>query len=137
MAQVSIGQVENLEELASGLLSVCEALESSCREQVSVAESKCGEAREVAQNSESMLESATFVFAYIDNWRRCAAPCKDLFGLFELRVAFCMNEDDAGALVSGGIGKFKGIEKPNRAVFVNRMTNESIWFRPYIQEDPQ
>ena len=79
----------------------------------------------------------TFVFAFIDNWRRCAGPCKDLFGLFELRVAFCMNEDDAGALVSGGIGKFKGIEKPNRAVFINRMTNESIWFRPYIQKEPQ
>jgi len=77
----------------------------------------------------------TFVFAFIDNWRRCAGPCRDLFSLFELRVAFCMNEDDAGALVSGGIGKFKGIEKPNRAVFVNRMTNENIWFRPYIQED--
>jgi hypothetical protein len=74
----------------------------------------------------------TFVFAFIDNWRRCAGPCKDLFGLFELRVAFCMNEDDAGALVSGGIGKFKGIEKPNRAVFINRMTNELLWFRPYI-----
>ena len=34
--------------------------------------------------------------------------------------------------VSGGIGKFKGIEKPNRAVFVNRMTNEIYWLRPYI-----
>lgn len=76
----------------------------------------------------------TFVFAFIDNWRRCAGSCKELFGLFELRVAFCMNEDDAGALLSGGIGKFKGIEKPNRAVFVNRMTNEIAWFRPYIQE---
>jgi hypothetical protein len=54
-----------------------------------------------------------------------------LLNLFELRVAFCMNEDDAGALVSGGIGKFKRIEKPNRAVFVNRMTNEIHWFRPY------
>jgi DNA segregation ATPase FtsK/SpoIIIE, S-DNA-T family len=74
----------------------------------------------------------TVVFAFIDNWRRCAALCKDLFNLFELRVAFCMNEDDAGALVSGGIGKFKGIEKPNRAVFVNRMMNEIHWFRPYI-----
>lgn len=74
----------------------------------------------------------TFVFAFVDNWRRCAAPCKDLFALFELRVAFCMNEDDAGALVSGGIGKFKGIENPNRAVFVNRMTNEIHWFRPYV-----
>ena len=79
----------------------------------------------------------TFVFAFIDNWRRCAGPCKDLFGLFEIRVAFCMNEDDAGALVSGGIGQLKGIEKPNRAVFVNRMTNEKIWFRPYIQENQQ
>ena len=74
----------------------------------------------------------TFVFAFIDNWRRCAGPCKDLFNFFELRVAFCMNEDDAGALVSGSAGKFKGIEKGNRAAFVNRMTNESVWFRPYI-----
>jgi hypothetical protein len=74
----------------------------------------------------------SFVFVFIDNWRRCAASCKDLFNLFELRVAFCMNEDDAGALLSGGIGKFKGIEKPNRAVFSNRMTNEINWFRPYI-----
>ncbi len=77
-------------------------------------------------------QKGTFVFVFVDNWRRCAAPCKDLFNLFELRVAFCMNEDDAGALVSGGIGKFKGIEKPNRAVFVNRMTNEIHWFRPYM-----
>jgi len=58
MPQVSIGQVENLEELAHGLLSVREALESSCREQDAVAESKCEEAREETQNSESMLECA-------------------------------------------------------------------------------
>lgn len=56
MAQVSIGQVENLEDLVRGLLSVREALESACREQIAVAESKCGEAREEAQNSESLLE---------------------------------------------------------------------------------
>lgn len=55
-----------------------------------------------------------------------------LFNFYELRVAFCMNEDDAGTLVSGGIGKFKGIEKPNRDVFVNRMTNENYWFRPFV-----
>jgi len=82
--------------------------------------------------AENGPRNGTFVFVFIDNWRRCALPCKDLLNLFELRVAFCMNEDDAGALVSGGIGKFKGIEKPNRAVFVNRMTNEIHWFRPYI-----
>ena len=58
MAQVSIGQVENLEDLVRGLLSVREALESACREQVAFAERKCGEAREEAQISQSMLESA-------------------------------------------------------------------------------
>jgi hypothetical protein len=75
-----------------------------------------------------------FVFAFVDRWLRCASTCKDIFSFFELRVAYCMNEDDAGSLVSGGIGKFKGIEKPNRAVFVNRMTNDTAWFRPYVQE---
>lgn len=58
MAQVSIGQVENLEDLVRGLLSVLEALKSSCREQIAAAEQKCEEAREETQNSESMLESA-------------------------------------------------------------------------------
>lgn len=88
--------------------------------------------------AEEGSRKGTFVFAFIEKWHRCAVPCKDLFSFFELRVAFCMNEDDAGgALVSGGIGKFKGIEKPNRAVFVNRMTNESVWFRPYIQRSQE
>jgi len=76
----------------------------------------------------------TFVFAFVERWQRCASVCKDLFSFFELRVAYCMNEDDAGSLVSGGIGKFKGIERPNRAVFVNKMTNDIAWFRPYVQE---
>ena len=58
MAQVSVGQVENLEDLLRGMLSVSEALESACREQIAVAESKYEEAREEAQQSESMLESA-------------------------------------------------------------------------------
>ncbi|WP_028315145.1 FtsK/SpoIIIE domain-containing protein [Desulfatibacillum aliphaticivorans] len=84
------------------------------------------------QIAEEGSRKGTFVFAFMDNWRRCSSSCKDLLNLFELRVAFCMNEDDAGQLVSGSIGKFKGIEKPNRAVFVNRMTNEISWFRPYI-----
>lgn len=74
-----------------------------------------------------------FVFAFVDRWQRCASACKDLFSFFELRVAYCTNEDDAGSLVIGGIGKFKGIEKPNRAVFVNKMTHDITWFRPYVQ----
>jgi hypothetical protein len=51
MAQVSIGQVENLEDLVRGLQSVREALETACREQIAVAQQKCAEAREEAQNS--------------------------------------------------------------------------------------
>ena len=58
MAQVSIGRVENLEELVHRLLSVRESLESSCREQIAVAESKCGEAREEVKCSGNMLERA-------------------------------------------------------------------------------
>jgi len=58
MAQVSIGQVENLEDLVRGLQSVREALETSCREQIAVAEQKYKEAHEEAHHSESMLESA-------------------------------------------------------------------------------
>ncbi len=84
--------------------------------------------------AEDGSRKGTFIFLFIDNWKRCGLSCKDLFSYFEMRVAFCMNEDDAGTLVSGGIGKFKGLEKPNRAVFVNRMTNETTWFRPYIAE---
>ncbi len=73
-----------------------------------------------------------FVFAFVERWQRCASTCKDLLSCFELRLGYCMSEDDAGSMVSSGIGKFKGLEKPNRAVLVNRMTSETIWFRPYV-----
>jgi chemotaxis protein histidine kinase CheA len=58
MAQVSIGQVENLEELLQGLLSVRDQLESACREQINAAESKLCAAREEAETSGQMLELA-------------------------------------------------------------------------------
>lgn len=73
----------------------------------------------------------TFVFAFVESWQRFAAAGKDVLNQFDLRVAFCMNEDDASAFVSGGIGKLRGVEVANRAIFVNRMTNEKLWFRPY------
>ena len=74
----------------------------------------------------------TFVIAFADNWKRCNSSCKDLLGFFEMRVGFCMNEDDAGSFVSGAIGKFKGLETDNRAVFTDRLRNQISWFRPYI-----
>ena len=58
MAQVSVGQVENLEDLVRGLQSVREALESACREQIAAAENKYNETCEEAQLSEAMLEHA-------------------------------------------------------------------------------
>jgi hypothetical protein len=77
----------------------------------------------------------TFVIAFVDNWRRCNTSCKDLLGFFEIRVGFCMNEDDAGSFVSGAIGKFKGLETDNRAVFTDRLKNQISWFRPYINRE--
>jgi DNA segregation ATPase FtsK/SpoIIIE, S-DNA-T family len=77
----------------------------------------------------------TFVIAFADSWKRCNSSCKDLLGLFELRVGFCMNEDDAGSFVSGAIGKFKGLETDNRAVFTDRLKNRVSWFRPYINRE--
>lgn len=74
----------------------------------------------------------TFVIAFVDNWKRCNSLCKDLLGFFEMRIGFCMNEDDAGSFVSGTIGKFKGIETDNRAIFADRLKNKVNWFRPYI-----
>lgn len=58
MAQVSIGQVENLEELLQGLLSVREQLESACREQIGTAESTLCAAREEVATSGQMLDLA-------------------------------------------------------------------------------
>ena len=74
----------------------------------------------------------TFVIAFADNWKRCNSSCKDLLGFFEMRVGFCMNEDDANSFVHGAIGKFKGLETDNRAVFADRLKNQVGWFRPYV-----
>lgn len=59
MAQVSIGQVENLEDLIRGLESVREVLETACREQTAAVERQFSEAREETQNSERMFEEAS------------------------------------------------------------------------------
>lgn len=59
MPQVSVGQVENLEDLVRGLLSAREALESACREQVAAAERQSAAARDEAACSEGMLEEAS------------------------------------------------------------------------------
>ncbi|WP_262190943.1 hypothetical protein [Pseudomonas aeruginosa] len=58
MSQVSVGQVENLEDLVRDLQSVQEALGGACREQIFAAEEKYTEVCDEVKVSESMLESA-------------------------------------------------------------------------------
>jgi hypothetical protein len=58
MAQVSVGQIENLEDLIRGLESVREALDTACREEIEAATRRCAEAKEEVHKSESMLEQA-------------------------------------------------------------------------------
>lgn len=58
MAQVSIGQVENLEALARELTSLRDGVNAACLAQISLAEAKCTEAREEAQASALLLEEA-------------------------------------------------------------------------------
>ncbi len=78
----------------------------------------------------------SFTFAFTDNWRRCNTLCKELTPLFEQRIGFAMNEDDAGAFLSGGsLVKFKGLTADNRAAWADRTTSEVTTFRPFISED--
>lgn len=58
MAQVSIGKVENLEDLVRDLQSVREALEFSCHAQIAAVEHQCEDTRNESQCSENLLESA-------------------------------------------------------------------------------
>ena len=58
MAQVSVGQVENLEDLLRGLDSVRDALETACLEQIALANVKLIEAGVEAQDSGIMLDNA-------------------------------------------------------------------------------
>lgn len=76
--------------------------------------------------------SGCFVLAFVERWQRCASVCKDLFLSFDLRIAYRMGEEEAASFVSGGYGRFKGIERRGRAVFVNRASNDLVWFRPYV-----
>ena len=58
MSQVSVGEVENIEDLVRDLLSVQEALEVACREQILAAENKHIETCDEVQTSQSMLGDA-------------------------------------------------------------------------------
>lgn len=76
-------------------------------------------------------QQGLYVIAFTDSWRRTNSLFKEFLGCFELRIGFNMNEDDAGAMAFGTIGKLKGLEQGNKAFFVDRIKNEQVWFRPF------
>jgi len=61
MAQVSVGQVENLEDLVKGLETVQGALEAACMRQIAGAEAKSSEARVEMQHSRELLDNARVI----------------------------------------------------------------------------
>ena len=90
-----------------------------------------------SENFKKILETGsqngTYVIAFVDNWKRCTVLCREGLNYFDLRIAFSLNEDDAGSLVSGSIGKFKGLDKTDKALFIDRLNNQIELFRPYIE----
>lgn len=72
-----------------------------------------------------------FVIGFVDNWRRYASQARELLPYFELRIGFCLNEEDAGTLLNGNSSIFKGLEKSNRAVFADILKNRHSWMRPF------
>ena len=100
MAQVSIGQVENLEDLLRGLHTVREVLTTACHEQVGVAEQKSQEVREETQRSEGMLDSAiqqeqAAGQVVDDAWDACDRSHRTL-GSAESSLSTCLANTKAG-----------------------------------------
>jgi hypothetical protein len=80
---------------------------------------------------EESPQQGCWTVAFADNWGRIASSCKELLPSFQLRIGFCLNEDHAGALASGGFEKLKGADLPHRAFFVDQHQNLRFWFRPF------
>lgn len=77
----------------------------------------------------------TFVIAFSDNIKRSSSLCRDLLSFLDLRIGYSMNEDDAGSLVTGSIGKLRGLKKRNKAIFSDRRTGATNWFRPFVLQE--
>ncbi len=58
MPQVSVGQVESLEEAIACLQSAYDSMESACQAQIAAAEAKLTEAQQEADNSAQLLDAA-------------------------------------------------------------------------------
>jgi len=75
----------------------------------------------------------SFVLAFVENWRRFGKNCSVYVDNFELRIGFCLNEDDAGNLATGGYGeRMNGLQDPVKAFFANRQRSTITMFRPFV-----
>jgi energy-coupling factor transporter ATP-binding protein EcfA2 len=75
----------------------------------------------------------SYVLAFIENWRRFSRNCSVYVDNFELRLGFCLNEDDAGNLATGGYGeRMNGVQDPTKAFFANRQRSTITMFRPFV-----
>ena len=74
------------------------------------------------------------VVLFVENYHRFANSAKELFNLFDLRIGFGLDEDEAGSLVSSGsIAKLKGLQGLTKAVFVDRTKGGVAQFvRPFV-----
>ncbi len=79
--------------------------------------------------------SKCHVILFVENFRRFAMSAKDLFSLFDLRIGFGMNEDDAGNFANaGGFCKLRGLENSSKAIYVNSLTNAQYMIRPFSKQ---
>ena len=77
----------------------------------------------------------TFVIAIVENWKRTLSLCRDYIPLFDNRIGFCLNEDDAGA-VAGTTSKLRGLENPNKAFLADvSLPGNPLWFKPFKEVD--
>ena len=77
--------------------------------------------------------SGSFVLAFVDNWGRFNNAINDYLENFEMYIGFCLNEDDAGSLITGSFGRpHRGLDQPNKAIFVDRQRNTQTLFRPFV-----
>jgi hypothetical protein len=76
----------------------------------------------------------SFVLAFVDNWGRWNnSSNNDYLENFALYLGFCLNADDAGCLITSNMGRpFSGLDKPTKAIFVDRQRSTITLFRPFI-----
>lgn len=83
----------------------------------------------------------TCVFAFVDVWKRCNVQGnKETLQFFDRRIAFGMNEDDAGSFVlaSGyATAKIKGLDSESKALYCDLSLDKRVWFQPYILKDEE